>query len=147
MTGPRTDIPGIDRLKAMMAGPGAAPLGVLLGFRCIEVGDGFAVFEASPRQEHYNPQGVIHGGWSASVLDSALGCAIETRIPVGHSYGTIELKVNYVRPITDKTGRLTCRADIVHSGRRIATSEGRLIDGNGKLYAHGTCTCMIYEME
>lgn len=139
-------MPGIDRLKEMMAGPGAAALGVLLGFRCIEIGDGFAVFEGHPSEDHYNPQGVVHGGWTASVLDSALGCAIETRIPSGRSYGTVELKVNYVRPITGQTGRMICRGDIVHSGRRMATSEARLVDEAGKLYAHGSCTCMIYEV-
>ena len=130
-----------------MNGPGAAPLGLKLGFRCIEVADGVAVFEGTPTADDYNPQNVVHGGWTASVLDSALGCAIETRIPAGRSYGTIELKVNYVRPITDTTGLMTCRGEIVHFGRRMATSEGRLLDAAGKLYAHATCTCMIYEVE
>jgi len=140
-------MPGIDRLREMMEGPGAAALGVLLGFRCIELGDGIAVFEGYPSEEHYNPQGIVHGGWTASVLDSALGCAIETRIPAGRSYGTVELKVNYVRPVTGQTGRMTCRGEIIHSGRRMATSEARLVDEAGKLYAHGSCTCMIYEVE
>ena len=147
VTKKRSDMPGIDRLKQMMAGPGAAPLGVLLGFRCIDVGDGYAVFEGTPGEEHYNPQSVVHGGWMASVLDSALGCAIETRIPAGRSYGTIELKVNYVRPVTGDTGRMTCRGEIIHFGRRMATSEARLVGGDGKLYAHGSCTCMIYEVD
>lgn len=143
---PRTDLAGIDRLKAMIDGPGAAPLGVLLGFRCIEVADGIAVFEGTPNADHFNPQGIVHGGWTASVLDSALGCAIETRIVAGHSYGTVELKVNYVRPVTDRTGLMTCRGEIVHFGRRMATSQGRLVDADGRLYAHGSCTCMIYEV-
>ena len=147
MDRPRTELPGLERLRQMMEGPGAAPLGVLLGFKCIEIEDGLAVFAGEPGENHYNPQGVVHGGWTASILDSALGCAIETRIPVGSTYGTIELKVNYVRPITATTGLMTCRAEAVHSGRRLATSEGRLVDTSGKLYAHGSCTCMIYEME
>lgn len=142
---PRPD--GIERLQRLMDGDGAAPLGVLLGFRLVEIGDGFTVFQGTPSVEHYNPQATVHGGWAASILDSALGCAVETKLGPGHSYGTIELKVNYVRPMTGDTGLVTCRGDVIHSGRRMATSEARLVDRTGKLYAHGTCTCMIYDLK
>ncbi len=141
-----TTKPGIERLRTLKTGEGAAPLGVLLGFRLTDIGDGFAVFEGTPTAGHYNPQGTVHGGWTAAVLDSALGCAVETKLAARQSYGTIELKVNYVRPLTDAVGRITCRGDVIHAGRRMATSEARLVDTSGKLYAHGSCTCMIYEI-
>lgn len=141
----RNRLSGRAFLEARIAGRGAAPLGELLGLILVEVGDGFAVFEATPKPEHYNPAGVVHGGWMASILDSALGCAIHSRLGPGVGYGTIELKVNFVRAMTEKTGLVRCRGDVVHMGRRLATSEGRLVDGSGRLYAHGSCTCMIYE--
>lgn len=131
-------------LEDLMRGDGAAPLGLVLGMRLIEVGDGFAVFEGEPKPQYYNPRGVIHGGWMASILDSALGCAIHTQLGPGVGYGTVELKVNFVRALTEAAGLVRCRADVVHMGRRLATSEGRLTDKDGKLYAHGSCTCMIY---
>ncbi len=144
MNDERLNLPGLQRLQNLMNEAGAAPLGVLLGFRLTEVGEGFATFQGTPEPSHYNPQGTVHGGWAASVLDSALGCAVETRLGPGQSYGTIELKVNYVRPMTGATGLTTCRGEVIHFGRRMATSEARLVDQAGKLYAHGTCTCMIY---
>ena len=138
---------GLDRLIDLKNEAGAAPLALRLGIRMIDVDDGFAVFEGHPSPDYYNPQDVVHGGWTSTLLDSALGCAIETRIPAGYGYGTVELKVNFVRPITGETGRLICRSDVVHSGRRMATSEGRVVDEAGRLYAHGSCTCMIYKMD
>jgi uncharacterized protein (TIGR00369 family) len=147
MTARRERPSGLERLQRLMDGPGSAPLGLLLGFRLTEIGDGFAVFEGTPGVQHYNPQATVHGGWTASVLDSALGCAVETKLDPDHSYGTIELKVNYVRPLTSDTGLVTCRGEVIHSGRRMATSEARLVDRNGNLYAHGSCTCMIYEFK
>ena len=138
---------GLQRLQRLKDGAGAAPLGVLLSFWISELGDGLTVFEGVPTLDHLNPQNTVHGGWTASIMDSALGCAVETRLGVDQSYGTIELKVNYVRALTSETGLVTCRATIVHSGRRMATSEARLVDAAGKLYAHGSCTCMIYEMK
>lgn len=125
---------------------GAAPMGVLLDMRLCEIGEGMATFQGTPGTEHFNPQNTVHGGWAATILDSALGCAVETVLGPGRSYGTIELKVNYVRPMTTQTGLVTCRAEVVHAGRRMATSEGRLVDAGGKLYAHGSCTCMIYDV-
>lgn len=141
----RSRLTGRAFLEARLAGRGAAPLGELLGLILVEVGDGFTVFEGTPKPEHYNPAGVVHGGWMASLLDSALGCAIHSRLGAGVGYGTIELKVNFVRAMTAATGLVRCRGDVVHMGRRLATSEGRIVDMNGKLYAHGSCTCMIYE--
>ncbi len=140
-----TDLHGLERLQGLMNGAGAAPLGIMLGFRLSDVGDGFAVFQGMPNGDHYNPQGTVHGGWTASILDSALGCAVETKLLPGQNYGTIELKVNYVRPLNSDTGLVTCRGEVIHAGRRMATSDARLVDTAGKLYAHGSCTCIINE--
>jgi len=134
---------GRQFLEGLMRGEGAAPLGVLLGMRLSEVGDGFALFSGVPAADYNNPAGVIHGGWVAAILDSALGCAIQTRLEAGVAYSTIELKVNYVRPMTAETGEVLCRGEVIHVGRRTATSHARLVDEAGRLYAHGSCTCMI----
>jgi len=134
---------GLQNLERMRDAGGTAPFGKLLEFRLVEVGDGFAVFEGHPSEKHYNPAGTVHGGWISSILDSALGCAIHSRLEAGQGYTTVELKVNMVRTLTDQTGMVTARGAIVHLGRRVATSEARLEDGNGKLMAHGSCTCMI----
>lgn len=142
----RYSVGGLDRLRRLKDGAGAAPMGVLLDMRIVEIDDGIVVFQGIPNPEHLNPQGTVHGGWAATILDSALGCAVETKLGPQRSYGTIELKVNYVRALTPETGLVTCRAEVVHAGRQIATSEGRLVDQNGKLYAHGSCTCMIYDV-
>ncbi len=136
---------GLNDLENMIASGKGPPIARTLGFRLREVGDGWAIFEGTPTLEHYNPLGMVHGGWAASVLDSALGCAVHTKLASGQKYGTVELKVNYVRAMTDKTGLITCRGEILHVGRRLATSQATLVDINGKLYAHGSCTCMIYE--
>jgi len=134
---------GRQFLEQLMRREGAAPLGMLLGMRLTEVGDGFAVFSGVPAADYYNPADVIHGGWVAAILDSALGCAVQTRLEAGVSYSTIELKVNYVRPVTEETGEVLCRGEIIHVGRRTATSHARVVDMAGRLYAHGSCTCMI----
>jgi uncharacterized protein (TIGR00369 family) len=134
---------GREFLEDLLAGVGSAPLCVRLGFRLSEVGDGYVVFTGTPDGDYNNPAGVIHGGWTAAVLDSALGCAVQTQLEAGVAYSTIELKVNYVRAMTAATGEVFCRGEVIHVGRRTATSHARLVDGEGRLYAHGSCTCMI----
>jgi uncharacterized protein (TIGR00369 family) len=108
-----------------------------------EVSEGRVVFAIEPAEYHYNPLGTVHGGVTAILLDSALGCAIQSMLPAETGYTTIELKVNYLRPLTVKTGTVYCEGKIIHVGGRIATAEGRLTDETGKLYAHGTTTCII----
>jgi uncharacterized protein (TIGR00369 family) len=119
------------------------PMAQTLGLRLVEVAEGRAVFEVEPAEWHYNPIGVVHGGLAATVLDSALGCAVQSTLPAGTGYTTVELKVNMVRAITDTSGPLRAEATIVHRGKRMATAEGRLTDADGRLYAHGSTTCMI----
>lgn len=137
-------ISGIAYLKALQAGElPPPPIAVLMGMWITEVSEGRIIFAAEPAEYHYNPLGTVHGGVMATLLDSALGCAVQTMLPAGTSYTTLELKVNYLRPITANTGTVYCEGKIIHLGGRIATAEGRLTDANGKLYAHGTTTCII----
>jgi uncharacterized protein (TIGR00369 family) len=103
------------------------------------------VFSVDPAEYHYNPNGLVHGGLLATVLDSALGCAVQATLPRGVRYATLELKVNYLRPVLRDTGTLRCEARVVHAGRRTALAEGRVADAGGRLYAHGTATCLKLE--
>jgi uncharacterized protein (TIGR00369 family) len=136
---------GHDYLTAIKNGTvPAPPIGKLLGFALTEVGEGMTVFECTPGEQHYNPIGVVHGGLACTLLDSAMACAIQTLLPAGTGYTTLELKVNLVRAITQDTGLLRAEGKVLHAGRRVATSEGRLVDAAGRLYAHGTTTCMIF---
>jgi uncharacterized protein (TIGR00369 family) len=136
---------GLDFLRAIAAGelPGA-PIAELIGFEPVEAEEGRVVFAALPGPQHYNPIGSVHGGLAATLLDSAMGCAVHTTLAEGSGYTTLELKVNYIRPITTETGRVLCEGTVVHRGGRVATAEGRVIaEGTGKLLAHGTTTCLI----
>ena len=135
---------GIDFLRALRDGHlPSPPIAQLLGFRLVAVEPGHAVFECVPGEQHYNPIGVVHGGLAMTLLDSAMGCCVQTRMPAGSGYTTLEAKSNLVRAITDKTGRLRAIGKVVHLGNRIATAEGRLEDAAGKLYAHATTTCIV----
>jgi uncharacterized protein (TIGR00369 family) len=135
---------GIDYLRALRDGRlPPPPIAQLLGFTLVEVEQGLAVFECVPGEQHYNPIGVVHGGLAMTLLDSAMGCCVQTRMPAGGGYTTLEAKTNLVRAITDKTGRLRAIGKVVHLGSRIATAEGRLEDAAGKLYAHATSTCIV----
>jgi uncharacterized protein (TIGR00369 family) len=135
---------GIDFLRAMRDGDlPPPPIAVLLGFRLTEVEPGHVVFECTPGEQHYNPIGVVHGGLAMTLLDSAMGCSVQTRTPAGGGYTTLEAKTNLVRAITDKTGRLRAIGKLIHMGSRIATAEARLVDANGKLFAHATTTCIV----
>jgi uncharacterized protein (TIGR00369 family) len=137
-------MPGIEFLRAIRDRRlPAAPIAELLGFNLVEVEPGHAVFEVTPGEQHYNPIGVVHGGLAMTLLDSAMGCAVQTHMPAGGGYTTLEAKTNLVRPITAATGRLRAIGKVVHLGKRIATAEGRLEDAAGKLYAHASSTCIV----
>ncbi|MHA6915828.1 PaaI family thioesterase [Ralstonia pseudosolanacearum] len=134
-------------LDAMMSGElPYPPMNETMNMTLLEVDDGRAVFQGIPLQQHYNPLGTVHGGWFATLLDSALGCAVQTSLPAGRSYTTAELRMNIVRPVSHKTGPLRAVATVVHSGRQMATAEARVEDANGKLYAHATTTCFILDV-
>jgi uncharacterized protein (TIGR00369 family) len=137
-------VSGLEFLQRIVSGELAPPpFAALLNFDLVEVGEGHAVFAVNPAEYHYNPIGVVHGGLAATLLDSAMGCAVHSMLPAGAGYTTLEIKVNFIRAMTAETGRVRCEAKIVHSGARTATAEGRIVDETGKLYAHGTTTCLI----
>ena len=138
---------GMEYLTKMLNGeiPGA-PIADTVGFWLDEIREGVAVFKCNPADYLYNPIGTVHGGVAATLLDSSMGCAIHTTLEVGTAYTTAELHVNYVRPITSETSTLTCTGNVIHRGRKLATAEAKITDEAGKLYAHGTTTCMIMEL-
>jgi uncharacterized protein (TIGR00369 family) len=139
------NLSGIEFLQKILAGElPRPPLAALMNFELVELREGYAVFAVEPAEYHYNPIGVVHGGLAATLLDSAMGCAVHSMLPAGTGYTTLEIKVNYVRAITAETGRVRCEARLVHLGGRTAIAEGRIVDNAGKLYAHGTTTCLIF---
>lgn len=136
---------GIEYLQKIIAGElPRPPISALMNFGLVELGEGHAVFDVEPAEYHYNPIGIVHGGLAATLLDSAMGCAIHSKLPAGVGYTTLEIKVNFIRAMTAETGRVRCEAKLIHLGGRTATAEGRILDENGKLYAHGTTTCLIF---
>jgi uncharacterized protein (TIGR00369 family) len=144
--GAAADMTGLEYLEAIRDGRvPPPPIAALMGFEPVDAGEGRAVFAVMPQEFHYNPIGVVHGGLAATLLDSAMGCAVQTTLPAGTAYTTLEVKVNFARPMTRDTGRVLCEANVVHRGRTVATVEGRVIaEESGKLLAHGTSTCLIF---
>lgn len=124
----------------------APPIAQQLGFWMSEVEHGRVVFEYQPVAVHFNPLGSIHGGIAATLLDSVMGCAIHSTLKAGSGFTTLEIKVNYIRAMTDKTGIVRAEGKVINVGSRIATSEGRIVDAGGKLLAHGTTTCLILQL-
>jgi len=144
----RRTMSGLEFFQRMLAGEMAPPPMIeLLGIRLAEVEEGRVVFTATCEERFYNGTGVAHGGFAATVLDTALGCAVTSAMPAGRRFTTLELKVNLTRPITKEAGVLRADAHVVHIGGRTATSEGRLVDAGGRLYAHGTTTCILAEVK
>jgi len=142
----RRSLGGLEFFRQMMAGTLPPPAMVaLLGMRLVEVEEGRVVFAAEPLEAFYNGLGVAHGGFAATLLDSSLGCAINTMMPAGRVMTTLELTINYTRPLRREVGTVRCEATVIHIGRRTGTSEGRIVDANGQIYAHGTTTCIVVE--
>jgi uncharacterized protein (TIGR00369 family) len=136
---------GLEYLRKIVAGElPRPPISALMNFGITELSEGRAVFTVEPAEYHYNPIGVVHGGLAATILDSAMGCAVHSMLPAGVGYTTLEIKVNYIRPMTAETGGVRCEARVIHVGGRTATAEGRVVDQSGKLYAHATTTCIIF---
>ena len=137
---------GLELFKAMIAGElPAPPISQTLDFILVEAELGRVVFQGRPGFAHYNPMGIVHGGWFATLLDSALGCAVASTLPAGKAYTTAELKVNIVRPLTDKVPVVRAEGHVIYGGRRMATSDARLTGPDGRLYAHGSTTCFIFD--
>lgn len=137
---------GMEVFEAIFAGDlPPAPIGETLDFVPIHMEPGAAVFQGRPQRRHYNPLGTVHGGWFATLLDSAVGCAVHTTLPAGKGFTTLELKVNMVRPLSDRVSLVRAEGKVIHAGRQVATAEGRIIGADGKLYAHATTTCLIFD--
>lgn len=138
---------GLEFLAAIRDGHlPAAPITRTLDFELIEVAEGRALFRGTPGFAHYNPIGSVHGGWAATLLDSCMACAVQSTLPKGSGYTTLEFKINLVRAITGDTGPVAAEGTVVQAGRRIGVAEGRLTDGAGRLLAHGTTTCLILSL-
>ena len=137
---------GMEMFEAIFAGElPPAPIGEVLDILPIHMEPGVAVFQGRPQRRHYNPMGTVHGGWFATLLDSAVGCAVHSTLPAGTGFTTLELKVNMVRALTDAVPLVRAEGKLIHAGRRVATAEGRIVGPDGKLYAHATTTCLIFD--
>jgi uncharacterized protein (TIGR00369 family) len=138
---------GMELLTAMLEGRiPPAHIAHTLDFALVHVAFGEAIFQGRPGRAHYNPLGSVHGGWFATLLDSALGCAVHTTLPAGKGYTTLELKVNLVRALSDRVPLVRAEGRVVHGGKQVATADARLVGHDGKLYAHATTTCLIFDM-
>jgi uncharacterized protein (TIGR00369 family) len=146
----RAQVAGLDGLSmfhAMLRGElPSAHIGKTLDFVLMEVGPGRAVFQGTPKEAHLNPMGTVHGGWFATLLDSALGCAVHTLMQPGRGYTTAELNIKLVRALTPKVQRVRAIGQVVHCGRQLATAEARLVGPDGTLYAHGSTTCLVFDL-
>lgn len=139
---------GLALMQAMLRGElPHAYIGETMDFVTISVSAGEAVFQGTPQTKHLNPMGTVHGGWYATLLDSAVGCAVHTMMPPGRGYTTAELSVNLVRGAAVGKEPLRVIGKVLHCGKQLATAEGRIVDAAGKLYAHATTTCLVFEMK
>lgn len=142
----RRELSGLEFVQGLVTG--ALPLNTIartLGYDVIEAAKGRVVIACQPNDSHLNPSGTVHGGLSATLLDSCMGLAIWTTLAKGLAQTTLEFKISLVRPITPQTGTIKAEGLVLNSGRRVGTAEGRIMDGQGKLLAHGTTTCLIFE--
>lgn len=122
------------------------PIGESVDMLPVEATSGRTVFQGQPARRFYNPIGSVHGGWIATLMDSAVGCAVHTALPQGQGYTTLELKVNYLRAVTDTSGPLRAEGRVIHLGRQTAIADGRLYDASGRVYAHATTTCLVFPL-
>lgn len=134
---------GLDQVRAMLAGKGQPAIGRTLDFKLVEVEEGRAVFEGTPGLNVYNPLGSVHGGYAATLLDSACGIAVHSRLAPGHGYTTLELKISYLRGMTAETGPVRAEGVVVSMGRRVAFAEAKLTDAAGRLLATATSTLLV----
>jgi uncharacterized protein (TIGR00369 family) len=143
-TEPAEPLSGLDYLRKLIDDWHGSPMAETMNMRLIAAAEGSATFEAFPSPKYYNPQQRVHGGYAAALIDSALGCAVQSKLSAGIGYGTIELKVNYVRKIDASVGRLLCVGNVLHAGRTMFTAEAKVTGEDGKLYAHGSGTFLVY---
>jgi uncharacterized protein (TIGR00369 family) len=139
---------GTDFLAAIAAGKiPPPPVMQALDFEGFQFGEGCAAFRVTPQEFHYNPIGTVHGGVIATLLDSACGCAVHTKLPAGVFYTSLDLSVKFLRPVTVDTGPITAEGSVVHLGRRTALAEGRIVDAAGKVYVTANSSCLVLRPE
>jgi uncharacterized protein (TIGR00369 family) len=135
---------GLELLQRMLRGELAPPpIMQTLDYEMINVEFGHVVFAGTPKEWAYNPLGTVHGGYAATLLDTVVGCAVHSTLPAGSTYTTLELKLNFTRPLLATTGPIRADGNTIHVGSKVGTAEGRIVGSDGKLYAHATTTCLI----
>ena len=135
---------GLEFLRALMDGTLPAPaFSSTSRIKPVEVAEGRVVFEGEPHGDFYNPMGTVHGGWIATLIDTAMACAVHSSLKPGEIFTTVELNITYVRPVQEATGMLRCEGVLLHLGGRVASAEGKVYDAAGNLIAHGSETCLI----
>ena len=138
---------GLELIQGMLRGSiQPAPFSKLLDFLLVEASEGHVAFQGAPSSEFFNPMGTVHGGWFATLLDSAMGCAVHTLLPLGRGYTTTGLTINLVKALTPKVQRVRAIGTVMHSGRQMASAEASLVGPDGTLYAHATTTCFIFDL-
>jgi uncharacterized protein (TIGR00369 family) len=138
---------GLELMQGLLSGElPHASIGRTLDFMLVEVAHGQAVFQGRPGQAHLNPMGTVHGGWYATLLDSALGCAVHAALPRGKAYTTLELKVNMIRALSPAVQLVRAEGRVIHLGGQTATADARLVGPDGKLYAHASTTCLVFDL-
>jgi uncharacterized protein (TIGR00369 family) len=141
-----TGLTGLQLFDAIFAGDlPYPPIGETLDFIPVHMAPGLAVFQGKPMQRHYNPLGTVHGGWFCTLLDSAAACAVHTTLPAGKGYTTLEIKVNMLRALTDAVPLVRAEGKVIHAGKQVATAEARIVGPDGRVYAHATTTCLIFD--
>lgn len=141
----KSELTGLEQLRALLASGKRPGIAESLDFQLTEVDLGLAVFEGTPGHHAYNPIGMVHGGYAATLLDSACGCAVHASLKAKQGYTTLELKVAYHKAVTNQTGALRAEGRVVSIGRRVAFAEGKLVDATGRLYASATSTLLVIE--
>ncbi len=139
-----TDKSGLALIQQYISDKKWSAISQLLDIRLVDAVEGRATVHATPSEKFYNPQNRVHGGYVATLIDTALGCAVQTKLAAGIGFGTIELKVNYVRKLVAETGTLICVGNVLHAGRTMLTAEAKVVGPDGKLYAHGSGTFLVY---
>ena len=140
-------VKGLEYMQGILSRVYPSPMMMKsLNFHLVHVEPGRADMEGVPDERFYNPMGTVHGGYAATLLDSCMGCAAHTTVPKGMGFTTLEIKINYSRPMSKDTGKVRAEGRVINGGRQIITAEGRLVDASGKLYAHGTTTCLVFPL-
>lgn len=137
---------GMEVFEAIFSGElPPPPINDTVNILAIHIEAGASIFQGRPHKRLYNPLGTVHGGWFATLLDSAVGCAVHSTLPAGKGFTTLELKVNMLHALSDRVPLVRAEGKLIHAGRQTAVAEGRIVGPDGKIYAHATTTCLIFD--